>query len=720
MENRLGRTLVVLCAALGVSSCDRAAFGDGGSRASARADSGTIRVLSNRADLISGGDALVEVVLPAGAKAEGLTAKLGSRDVSEKLALRANGRVMGLLDGLEVGAQTLEVRLASGAGARIDLINHPIGGPVFSGPQIQPWTCAGEVEDAQCNRAPTIEYLYMPTAGRGFQPYDPASPPADVSTTTTDEGKTVPFIIRVETGNLNRDQYRFAVLWDPAQPFEPWAPQEGFNRKLVIYHGASCHTDYQMAEAPDVLNDAILGLGYATMSHALNNSGHNCNMVVQAEAMIMTKEKVIETLGELRYTIGSGCSGGALAQQWVANGYPGLYQGITPACSFADAWGSGIQYSDYKLLRAYLEDPTRWAPGVVWDPLAIEAAIGHPNPANPITFTEVISDGGDPARTDCAGVPEEQIYHPQNNPAGLRCGLGDYWVNVIGRRPPEVWTENEKKLGQGFAGSPFDNTGVQYGLKGLMDGRMSVQQFIDLNVKIGGFDVDRVPIAQRTRGDVFANERIARSGGVNTASNLDEVAIIDLRGPDPGAFHDVYRTYVVRARLEREHGHADNQILWRGPVVLFGDATFVDDSIPAMSQWLDAVFADSSDKPLARKIVENRPASVDHRCANGLGVDIPAAVCDELVESYSSPRIEAGMPFTDDVGMCQLKPHLRSDYFPVFFTEEQWAQLDAVFPTGVCDYSLPSIGSQPTVPWLTYRNGPGGEPLGEPPVSTSF
>ena len=50
-------------------------------------------------------------------------------------------------------------------------------------------------------------------------------------------------------------------------------------------------------------------------------------------------------------------------------------------------------------------------------------------------------------------------------------------------------------------------------------------------------------------------------------------------------------------------------------------------------------------------------------------------------------------------------------------TDAQWEQLNAVFPTGVCDYSLPAVGSQPTIPWQTYADGPGGVPLGDPPVS---
>ncbi|MEW9150085.1 DUF6351 family protein [Acinetobacter indicus] len=47
--------------------------------------------------------------------------------------------------------------------------------------------------------------------------YDPAQPPAsqNIATTTTDEGLTVPFIVREEVGYQNRDEYRFAVLYDP-------------------------------------------------------------------------------------------------------------------------------------------------------------------------------------------------------------------------------------------------------------------------------------------------------------------------------------------------------------------------------------------------------------------------------------------------------------------------------------------------------------------------
>ena len=83
----------------------------------------------------------------------------------------------------------------------------------------------------------------------------------------------------------------------------------------------------------------------------------------------MAKEHLIERYGQLRYTIGTGCSGGSLAQQWIANAYPGIYQGILPTCSFPDAWSTATQFLDYHLTaRATSRTPRSGAPGVTWTP----------------------------------------------------------------------------------------------------------------------------------------------------------------------------------------------------------------------------------------------------------------------------------------------------------------------------------------------------------------
>ncbi|MGH2829180.1 MAG: DUF6351 family protein, partial [Actinomycetota bacterium] len=54
------------------------------------------------------------------------------------------------------------------------------------------------------------------------------------------------------------------------------------------------------------------------------------------------------------------------------------------------------------------------------------------------------------------------------------------------------------------------------------------------------------------------------------------------------------------------------------------------------------------------------------------------------------------------------------------FTQEQWTRLQSAFPTGVCDWSKPGVDQVRSMPWTTFAGGPGGVPLGAPPVSESF
>jgi hypothetical protein len=694
--------------------------------AEARTPAPRIKVLSNRADLVSGGDALVRVTLPRGVRASRLRLMAGRRNVTRVLRRTGRRRLDGRVRGLRRGRVPLTARIRRGGAARLRVTNHPIGGPVFAGPQIQPWTCQAGAKDAKCNQAPTYRFFYLPKGssrqgavlpgtnsnedGGAFQPYDPENPPPrdQIDTATTTEGVTVPFIVRLETGYIDRDQYAIATLFDPSKPWRPTKPQRQFNHRLVVTHGFSCDTEYETGDSPSVLRPNVLAGGFIVMSHALDHAGHNCNLLTQAESLVMTKERVIDRYGTVRWTIGSGCSGGSLVQQQVANAYPGVYQGITPQCSFPDAWSSAMQYEEYYFGLKFLQDPTRWGVGVVYDPAAQTAFFDHPNIANPITFTTTIPNSGNPSRS-CPGVPDDKVYNAQTNPQGVRCTLQDYMVNAFGRDE------------RGWARRGFDNVGVQYGLKGLRDGRVSPAQFVDFNSRIGGADLDLNITAERTPADPVALERLYRTGAINSASNLDRVAIIDLRGPDPGAFHDVYRTYALRARLERNFGTAANQILWRGLTPLIGDRSFADDAVFAMDRWLARVHADRRRIPLARKIIQDRPDTVAPRCTDGSGKELPSSACDQAVSAYGTPRMGADGPMTDDVMKCRLKPMRRDDY-PVTFTDAQWQQLQQAFPGGVCDYTQPGVSQHGTVPWLTYQDRRGrviygGKRMERPPVS---
>ncbi|HEX6944977.1 MAG TPA: DUF6351 family protein, partial [Casimicrobiaceae bacterium] len=585
--------------------------------ATSQAATRTIRIqtLSNRADLISDGQALVGITLPKGARH--LRVSLDGRDVSDAFARRRDGRIEGIVDGLRLGPNRLVATARNATGARLTITNHPNGGPVFSGPQVQPWTCQPTAVDAQCNQPPQFTFLYRSTdpTKAGLQPYDPAHPPSDVATTTTDEGMDVPFIVRQELGYQDRDQYKFLTLFDPHRPWSRWAPQPQWNHKLVITGGGGCGLDYGPGQAPlDDLSGTLptnpattssyinaLGKGFAVMSTALDNTGHNCNLATEAESLIMAKERLIENYGDVRYTIGTGCSGGSIVQQTVANAYPGaVYDGLVITCAYPDTFSAGAQFADYHLLRLYFENPSKWGSGIVWPPFQWGPVEGRPDPVNAIVADEGLFKGATNPIGSC--VPADQAYDPQKNPGGVRCSILDFMINVLGPRPQSVWSDQERRAGHGFAGQPFGNAGIQYGLDTLNKGLITPEQFVDLNAAIGGGDIDLNPTAERLQGDDGAVTNAYRSGLINEMTNISGVAIIDHAGPDPGAAHDYAHTWWIRDRIDRAQGNHANHVLWFGPAPLIGNVNWPKKALLAMDEWLSAVERDHSNRSRATKI----------------------------------------------------------------------------------------------------------------------
>ncbi|TML06059.1 MAG: hypothetical protein E6G41_08640, partial [Actinobacteria bacterium] len=527
---------------LRVSAIAIAAMAAASAAAAQAATTPAIEVVSNRADLISGGDVLIKVAPPDGVSASELHVRLNGIDITDELD-PTGGELGGLVTGLNLGSNTLKATVPGGASTSQTIVNHAIGGPVTSGPQIQPWQCEDGAVDAQCNKPTTYSYEYISSTTGQMRSYDPANPPSDVATTTTQNGQMVPFIVRIETGYQDRDQYQIGVLYQPDKPWTALQPQPQFVHKLLITHGASCGIERQSGTAPSVTGDTVgvpngpglgnspttaLGLGFAVMSTALDNAGHNCNVATEAESLIMAKEHLIEQYGTLRYTIGTGCSGGSLAQQQISNAYPGIYQGILPQCSFPDNWSTGQQLAAYNLLRHYEEHPDQWGTGIVWTPLQWAAVEGHPNHVNAVIFDSVYwTDLGVPD-DGCAGVPAQDDYNAQTNPGGVRCNLADYMINVFGPRPQALWGPQEQQLGHGFAGLPLGDLGVQFGLNALKQGLITPAQFVDLNAKVGGVDIDINHTPDRSLANEPALQRAYRSGSINETNNQKGLAIIDL------------------------------------------------------------------------------------------------------------------------------------------------------------------------------------------------
>src|SRR6202012_5317944 len=105
----------------------------------------------------------------------------------------------------------------------------------------------------------------------------------------------------------------------------------------------------------------------------------------------------------------------------------------------------------------------------------------------------------------CDLKDQSLIFDVNTNPKGARCALADMRVNIYGRDPAT-----------GYARTVEDNVGVQYGLKALNEKTISVDEFLDLNAKIGGYDHDGNFIPGRSQGDPIAIKIAYESGLVNS------------------------------------------------------------------------------------------------------------------------------------------------------------------------------------------------------------
>src|SRR5262245_4324145 len=110
----------------------------------AAADAFQISVLSSRPDMITGGDALVSIQTPSGEPLEKVRVELNGKNVAADLHRDASTHMLtGLVSGLKTGENSLKVFSGGGTqpAATAALKNYPITGPVFSGPQEQPFLC---------------------------------------------------------------------------------------------------------------------------------------------------------------------------------------------------------------------------------------------------------------------------------------------------------------------------------------------------------------------------------------------------------------------------------------------------------------------------------------------------------------------------------------------------------------------------------------------------
>ncbi len=697
-----------------------------------------LNALSNQPHLVSGGDVLVEVVTSV---ADGQNLELrhnGSPVATQLNKVDSSGGLFvyqTLVTGLRQGVNLLRVE-GENAAADLTVVNYPSTGPIFSGPYQEPYLCLSEITpgrdgekrrfaigngeflddsatDENCSLDGRVDYVYHSTDTEvGFKALiDLTSRPQDLAFTTTNEGQEVPYIVRIETGTINRAIYQIAILHDPQTAvLSALSPSLQWNGRLVYTFGGGCEAGYFQANSTaGVLRDNMLGRGYAVASSTLNvNAQGGCNDVLSAETAMMMKEHFIESYGEPRYTIGNGGSGGAMQQLHIAGAYPGILDGLLPSMTFADSVSYFTDSQECEsLLRDYVNDPDKalseetkailggWS---MWS--VCDQSLGQrPKRVGP---------------GDCsAQIPEAARYNPATNPEGIRCSIYDGMKNIFGEKLyPEIGVNRE------FARVPHDNIGVQYGLAALNEGLISKELFLDLNENIGGWDIDVNSQPERTEADDDAVRIAYETGRITSGgAGLAQVPIIDDRSylDDIGNFHASVYSFVTRARLQRDNGHADNFVLRRHN----SEMNLADDNLALMDQWLANIQADTSPADTMSKIVRAKPADLQNDCfaENGERIveepnfnpnklfDNTEGSCNRLYPPHAGLRLVAGGPLTNDVLKCQLKA-IDFDDYKVEFTDEEKSQLRSIFSEGICDWSKPGVHQQVNKTWLSFGPSP--------------
>jgi hypothetical protein len=681
-----------------------------------------ISTVSNpRPELVSGGQVLVRVDVPAHVSASAVRVTSNGRDVTSSFEAQPGGSLLGLVTGLKRGKNEL-VATEHGRFAAVRVTNHPITGPVFSGRQQLPFFCettafglAAAVQP-DCSAPTQITYDYFTTAGAFAPLADPSSRPADLATTTVN-GKTVPFIVRVETGTIDRAVYQTAALYDGQDP-SPLEPDSSWNGKLVYTFGGGCNAGFhQGSSTGGVLSNLFLGEGYAVASSSLNVLDNNCSTIISAEAAMMVKEHFVDTYGPVKFTIGWGGSGGAIQQYEIADSYPGILNGIIPGISFPDPLTTAGPVNDCRLLDLeFAKDSTTFT-------AAQQKAIAGYNDYTTCKSWDVTFSNRATATGSCnAAIPVADRWDPVTNPKGIICNSNEQIINQVGKDPRT-----------GFPNSVLDNTGVQYGLSALESGAITPAQFVTLNADIGGLDFAGNPMAARTQASLKALKAVYRDDLINSAGQgLRTTPIIDQRDDLDlaGLGNDIHTTdwsFVMRSRLLAANGTFGNQVIIENQPTAAEIAASNTYELNEMDAWLTNIGSDNTPASAQHKVLADRPASLSDGCylsATNLvhqALTYPTAgQCGAVYPVAANPRLVAGEGLSMTALACNLTP-LRFRDYPVTFTAAQKQQLRQTFATGVCNYNRPGIGyRQPLAPWLSYGANPnkvtGPTPL--PPVKS--
>jgi hypothetical protein len=491
--------------------------------ASLAADEFALRVLSSPAQYVSGGDARIELRAPR-ALHDQIELWINGRKTLQQFSADSD-RLEGVVTGLVDGQNRLVLRQpgSTAALASLTLVNHPVTGPMFSGPKQVPFVCTTHqvgrqplvdaatppgfpVFDANgnkigyskdCSIQTFTTYWYRATGNRWRPLPANGSTPADMTRITLADGRKVDFVVRQERGTINRFLYSFAMLAprgeNPARPdTRLWN-----GRLMYVFQGGVGIAHTQGSMPNDAMLPELLSQGHAIVVSSGNNTRTHYNLRVGAETALMVKERFIERYGRPRYTVGFGSSGGAVQQYILAQNQPGILDALLPEQSYPDMVTQLIHVGDCELLEHYMDLTDRGNPR--WSQAKARSLLvgfnGEADVVDPMSRIKprlgLAGASMSTGVTECArswrgrqawlmnplfgGTPKQELMEPPGLMDKVQWTFYDDLRNIFGvdanGQPRTTW----------------DNVGVQYGLRSLKQGAITPQEFLDLNWKVGGW-----------------------------------------------------------------------------------------------------------------------------------------------------------------------------------------------------------------------------------------
>ena len=619
----------------------------------------------------------------------------------------------------------------------------------------------------RCQAETRTTYHYRTDAGALRDlPDDVEALPGDVAWLDVDElvgaedlaldgASEIPYLVRLERGTLPDHRFMYAI--GMLVPFEEVTGEvepgeDHWNRRLLYSFDGGVGIGHSQGglNLASATFDEAMRLGHAVVSSSGTATTVHYDLLLGGRTATEAKDLFAAHHGEPRYTVGIGGSGGGLQQYVYGQNVPDLLDAAIPLYSYPDMTTQTIHTGDCELLEHYMDvtdaDNARWGD---WDQRRIVQGL---NSIDGFTssWQQRTGAGGS---TECVEGWRGLTPLAVNPTFGFATGmievlttpefLQEILEKLFAGQPPVPddfpdigrllrvsedpadwveWTHWDDVRGvygtdpdTGFARVPWDNVGVQYGLRAVADGTLTAEEFLDLNAHVGSWTdpEDAVPEscglveamlggdvtmlveaigmcsgaeldqhsarqmrlgdgdapAPRREGDLAAMHGAYAHGLVFDGRLPREIPVIDARHylEHELDMHNVHQSFAARERIERAQGHHDNHLIWFQDARPSIDADATSELLRHGFRVMDEWMADLASDP-AGDVAAARPEAAVDACWDTDGTPIASGQqvwsgAEELIATGAGDWTDQAPGEVDgvEVGDC-------SAHFPLYST----------------------------------------------------